>query len=132
MENATKALLIAGSVLIALLLIAVGLRIFNSTKGTAQTAQSTMQTTEVTMFNNQFIQYQGLKSKREALELINKVAAIKATNKNLELYVVYGGYNSDENLTNLINALNNSTQDLFNIAFTRDEATSRIKSINIA
>ena len=36
MENATKALLIAGSVLIAILLIALGLRIFNSTTDTTK------------------------------------------------------------------------------------------------
>lgn len=54
MENATKALLIAGSILIAILLIAMGVKIFNSTSGTTQSAQSTMDATAITTFNTQF------------------------------------------------------------------------------
>ena len=59
MENASKALLIAGSVLIAILLIAIGVRVLNSTQGTTESTESTMQSTAVTMFNNKFIPYTG-------------------------------------------------------------------------
>ena len=59
MENASKALLIAGSVLIAILLIAIGVRVLNSTQGTTDATESTMQTTATTMFNNKFITYTG-------------------------------------------------------------------------
>ena len=38
MENATKALLIAAAVLIVILVIALGMRIFNSTSGAAKDA----------------------------------------------------------------------------------------------
>lgn len=41
MENATKALLIAAAVLIVILLIAFGMRIFNSTSGVSQTGLDT-------------------------------------------------------------------------------------------
>ena len=41
MENATKALLIAAAVLIAILLIAFGMRIFNSTSDVSGQAQDT-------------------------------------------------------------------------------------------
>ena len=41
MENATKALLIAAAVLIVILLIAFGMRIFNSTSDVSGQAQST-------------------------------------------------------------------------------------------
>lgn len=43
MENATKALLIAAAVLIVILLIAFGMRIFNSTSDVSGQAQSTGQ-----------------------------------------------------------------------------------------
>lgn len=39
MENASKALLIAGSVLVVIVLIAVGMRILNSTAGASESAQ---------------------------------------------------------------------------------------------
>ena len=54
MENATKALLIAGSVLVAILLIAMGMKIFNSTSETTQQSQATMDATAITTFNTQF------------------------------------------------------------------------------
>ena len=41
MENATKALLIAAAVLIVILIIALGMRIFSSTNGAAESATKT-------------------------------------------------------------------------------------------
>ncbi len=82
MENATKALLIAGSVLIAILIIAVGLRIFNSTRGTTEATKTTMDTTAATTFNMQFVQYGGYnKTKSEALTLVNKIIASNSVDK---------------------------------------------------
>lgn len=81
MENASKALLIAGSVLIVILLIAVGVRIFNSTHGTAESVETTMSATEIATFNNKFIAYAGKKkSAAQAKALANVVIANNATN----------------------------------------------------
>lgn len=41
MENASKALLIAGAILIAILLISLGIIMFNSSKGTTDQASNT-------------------------------------------------------------------------------------------
>ena len=59
MENASKALIIAGSILIAILLIAFGVQILSSTNGTAEQVKVASQTTEVAMFNSKFTQYVG-------------------------------------------------------------------------
>lgn len=82
MENASKALLIAGSILVVILLIAMGVRVFNSTSGTTDSVEGTMQTTEATMFNNKFTQYVGTKSATQARSLINMVISNNATNTN--------------------------------------------------
>ena len=79
MENATKALLIAGSVLIAILLIAFGLRIFNSTKGTSEAAQTTMDSTEMAMFYNKFNQYMGTISGIKVRSLYDVIIANNST-----------------------------------------------------
>ena len=42
MENASKALLIAGAILICILLIAIGMYIYNSAQGTIKTAAGQM------------------------------------------------------------------------------------------
>lgn len=59
MENASKALIIAGSVLIAILVISLGLIIFKSTSGTTDQTQDLGKTLEVQQFNSQFLKYCG-------------------------------------------------------------------------
>lgn len=81
MENATKALLIAGSVLIAILLIAVGMRIFNSAQGSTDAAKVTMDATAIASFNNQFAGYFGASVRgSKVLTLQQKVLASNAVN----------------------------------------------------
>lgn len=82
MENATKALLIAGSVLIAILLIAMGIRIFNSTSETTQQSQATMDATAITTFNSQFTGYLNKQlTASQATTLMQKIIASNAVNK---------------------------------------------------
>lgn len=61
MENASKALLIAGAILIVILLIAVGMMVYNSSRGSIDEAVSQMSSQEMEMFNKQFTQYSGTK-----------------------------------------------------------------------
>ena len=82
MENASKALIIAGSVLIAILLIGFGMKIFNSTTGTADQVEGTMQTTEMATFNNKFTAYVGTRSLAQVKSLANIVIANNATSSN--------------------------------------------------
>jgi len=110
MENATKALLIAASVLIVILLIAFGMRIFNSTSGTGEQVEGVMQTTEVTMFNNKFMSYIGTgKSKNDVISLLNLVSASNATS-NRTISVDISNINS--NIANTIGAKINAISKL--------------------
>lgn len=59
MENASKALLIAGAILICILLIGVGMLVYQSAQGTISEAVSQMSSQEKDMFNQQFEQYTG-------------------------------------------------------------------------
>lgn len=112
MENATKALLIAGSVLIAILIIAVGLRIFNSTQGTVESAQTTMNSTDVTMFNSQFTPYIGNnKTKNEIIQLTNKVIASNASSKhNVTMNIINNTTNVATDLMQAVNNLNDKAK----------------------
>ena len=74
MENASKALLVAASVLIAIVLIAVGMRIFDSTDGTVDSIKITTNATEISAFNNKFMPYMGAnKTKENVMSLVNVV-----------------------------------------------------------
>ena len=57
MENASKALIIAGAILLAILLISLGIMIFNQAQDTVN--NSGMTQAEITTFNNKFLKYEG-------------------------------------------------------------------------
>ena len=57
MENATKALLIAAAVLVAILVISLGLVIYNQSAETIQNLN--MSDTEIKAFNDQFTRFEG-------------------------------------------------------------------------
>ena len=63
MENASKALLIAGAILICILLIAIGMYIYNSAQGTIKTAAGQMGQQDKEMYNSMIKKYVG-KSKK--------------------------------------------------------------------
>lgn len=74
MENASKALLIAGAVLIVILLISVGIMIFNGSKGLFGSATTSMSEQEQKMFNEKFTMYEGSNvSGTQVRELIRSV-----------------------------------------------------------
>ena len=73
MENATKALMIAGAVLLAIMIIGVGMMIFNNAQGTIGGASTKMKEQEIQLFNNQFTNYEGLQSGSNVKALIGAV-----------------------------------------------------------
>ena len=58
MENASKALIIAGAILLSILIIAVGMFIFTSSQTTIQEGATQISTQERNAYNQQFIQYE--------------------------------------------------------------------------
>lgn len=59
MENASKALIIAGAILLAILIISLGILIFNQAKGVMD--NNAMSKVETMQFNENFLQYEGTK-----------------------------------------------------------------------
>ena len=59
MENASKALLIAGAILIAILLIGIGMMVFNSITGVTGQVGQQADAMEIQMFNSKFEKYEG-------------------------------------------------------------------------
>ena len=74
MENASKALIIAGAILLAILLISLGILIFSQAQDTVN--NSGMSQAEITAFNNKFLKYEGNRQKGSVVKsLINEVLA---------------------------------------------------------
>ena len=80
MENASKALLIAGAILLCILIIAIGIFIYNSAQGTIVSSLNSLSTQEIEAFNNQFISYLGAQKGTNIKNLMGKLIANASTN----------------------------------------------------
>lgn len=76
MENASKALLIAASVLIVIILIAFGMKVFNSTEDvtdqTTQVSDYMSLKNETTIIDLKFSKYAGKRTKSEVLTMLDE------------------------------------------------------------
>ena len=73
MENASKALIIAGAILLAILLITLGIMIFTTASSTIQS--SGMTEAQQTVFNQKFTKYQGSQKGSTIRSLVQEVMA---------------------------------------------------------
>ena len=72
MENASKAILIAGAVLLAIAIIGVGMGIFITARDSIEDMDNQIGTLAVTAHNNKFSLYEGTVSGSQVLECIQK------------------------------------------------------------
>lgn len=79
MENASKALIIAGAILISILLISIGIILINSGRDITETGTSGMQSQKIQTFNAQFTSYEGTKKGSELKGLASLVRSSNAT-----------------------------------------------------
>ena len=90
MENASKALIIAGAILLSILIISLGIMVYNNAKNTAQSGN--LDQHEISAFNSQWEAYVG-KSKTasevttliQALIVNNATQTSKGTNRWIDL-----------------------------------------------
>ena len=83
MENASKALIIAGAILIAILLISVGILVMNSVNKPLNQATKQGDSQAVQMFNQKFANYAGTKKTAQDIKsLITTVISNNGANKS--------------------------------------------------
>lgn len=91
MENASKALLIAGAILIVILLIAVGMMVYQGAQGSINKAIGSMSSTEKDIHNKQFESYMGQKvSGSNVKSLLSKIITNNADENNVAVEVYEG------------------------------------------
>ena len=81
MENASKALIIAGAILLSILIIAIGMFIYTSSQSTINESMIQMSTQEIEAFNSQFTIYEGDQSGSKVKSMISKLIANANTYK---------------------------------------------------
>ena len=112
MENASKALLIAGAILLCILIIAIGMFIYNSAQSTITDTMSTLSTQEVDAFNNQFTSYEGRQTGSNIKALMGRLIGNANTYRDEPAKVpqVY------------INRLSNTNNNIVDATFTLNDA----------
>ena len=90
MENATKALLIAAAVLVAILIISLGLVVYNMAAETVQGVN--MSETEIQAHNDKFMRYEGTAERGSQVNALLQTALtnnLDATNEGEKVIVEY-------------------------------------------
>ena len=97
MENSSKALLIAGSILVCILVIAVGMYIYNTSGSSIQASVSTMSTSEIEAYNVKYTMYEGEQTGATVKSLVGVLASNASTNEdeNTKIPGLYFEYNKD-------------------------------------
>ena len=75
MENASKALIIAGAILIAILLISIGIIIMNAINNPVERARNQSDSQAIQIFNSQFTGYTGVQSASSIRALMTTVSS---------------------------------------------------------
>ena len=122
MENASKALIIAGAILLAILLISLGIMIYNQAQ--SATDGSGMSDAEISTFNSKFTKYEGDQKGPVVKTLINEIDVNNARETDQgEAYITLTG------ITATSSVANNKT---YNVTFEKDATTGRINKCTIS
>lgn len=130
MENASKALLIAGAVLIAILIIGFGITIFKSTSGVTNSVTKVSESMSVSTFNAQFTGYIGNHIPRvQVKELLSTINASNATDSKHKVNVSFNP-TSSEVIKNFDQILNRLNDPFYNVSVSNRD-NGYIESISI-
>lgn len=113
MENATKALIIAASILIVIVLIAVGIKILGSTQGVTNEVGKVSDAMGQSIFNSQFTDYTGRQPAAQVKTLINKAAATHRVGSTRKVNVQFEGGATKTNLNDITGILSSINMKSF-------------------
>lgn len=129
MENASKALIIAGAILLAILLIALGMYIYTQAKDAM--SNTGIDSQKVSSFNQQFTAYEGSVSGAQARALVDLVINNNNTAADATTQITINGSNPDS--TTKASYSVGSTYTVEISGYQTDGATKGyIKNINIS
>ena len=111
MENASKALLIAGAILLCILIIAIGMFIYNSAQSTITDSLTSMSTQEIDAFNNQFVSYEGAQTGSNIKALMGRLIGNADTYRDEPAKIP--GVSIDKINNNAIDIVVNNSKILF-------------------
>lgn len=128
MENASKALLIAGAILIVILLIAVGMMVYRGAQGSIQKAIGSMSSTEKDIHNSQFEPYVGNRvSGSNVRSLISKIITNNSEDDNVQVTLQIDGTDTAPDVA--MGGISTAASTRYTVAATYEDGV--ITTINI-
>ena len=129
MENASKALLIAGGILIAILIVTVAVYLFENYGSIGKSYDQTLQTTEIQKFNENFTRYEGREDVtiQEIVTLYNYVEEYK---EKTGAEITISGI-GELDLDNPAEAITNNQGELFSVTINNYDTLGRVNQIKI-
>ncbi len=122
MENASKALIIAGAILIAILLIGIGMFLYTSAQEPIGEAQDQMSEQAVRMFNSKFENYSGSQKGVNVKALLSTVISSNSNDSaDARLVTVkYGSSTGSDSSTisTIVNSIVNTKTYTVNLTYT--------------
>jgi hypothetical protein len=96
MENASKALIIAGAILLSILIIAIGMYIYTSAQAQVNNSLTNMNTSEIEGFNSTFSSYDGVQTGSSCKALIGRLISNANTYKEEPAKIPSVSYNTSQ------------------------------------
>ena len=100
MENASKALLIAGGILITILILTIGVYLVGNLSKASDSYVQTLDTNEVRKYNSNFEIYAG-RNDITIQEIITAIGVVQQTGRNTEVYVKNDSLIGNSNITTM-------------------------------
>ena len=127
MENASKALIIAGAILLSILIIALGIYVFNMAKGATNTDQ--LDGVQKQAFNSQFSQYNGTQNGSSVKDLIDVLLSNNQKNKESSDKLVSICYiETRSGDSNILSAVNNAIGSNTIYTYDYSNASNRVRA----
>ena len=107
MENASKALIIAGAILLSIAIIGIGMYIYTTAQQTIQSANMSQQ--EITTYNSEFIKYEGTQNGSNVKALCQTIRSHNSVNADEISKCIYLT-NNDADITEVVDADKNKSE----------------------
>ena len=131
MENASKALIIAGAILLAILLISLGIMIFNQAQDTV--TNSGMSEADVTTFNNKFLKYEGNIKGTMVKAMIQEVLATNSDSGNKDgVTVKVNGSATTNDSGKVISTENIKNNNTYNVELEYGGSGGKVSNIKVS
>ena len=127
MENASKALIIAGAILVSILLISIGVMVIQSTGNVQQGMAETMDSSAAQQFNGKFDPYLG--AKKSASTARSLCSAIIANNASSSHQISVNGKTTSAEISTVSSGFANNTS--YTITVTTIDANGYYSAITI-